>query len=214
MLGFSLMEWAHHTAGLDRGCHALVKDFTCVFQCARSFEAAATWQPPPLSAHPISFSRKVAANVHKSILVIAAILVLSTASYWTTLAQVSPPRPQALPLLVQEKPATPRIVDISAKRYEFTPNEIHVKTGEEIELRVHSVDDTHGVKLDLYPEGAKDKQTPGLRFDSPDQNGKVRKGVDQVLDFTAVRPGTYAFKCAKVCGMGHKRMKGKLIAEN
>jgi cytochrome c oxidase subunit II len=107
----------------------------------------------------------------------------------------------------------PKVIEVSAKKYEFTPAEIHVAKGTKVELKVHSVDETHGAKLELYPEGAKDKSTPGLLFDHPDDNGKVEKNVDQVLVFTAAIPGTYEFKCAKVCGFGHGRMKGKLIVE-
>ena len=83
------------------------------------------------------------------------------------------------------------------RKYEFTPAEIHVKVGAKVELKVHSEDETHGLKLDAFPEGTKDKSKPGLLFDPPDQNGKVTKGVDQVIDFVAQEPGTYEFKCAK-----------------
>jgi cytochrome c oxidase subunit II len=109
--------------------------------------------------------------------------------------------------------ATPRVIEVSAKKYEFSPAEIRVKKGERVELKVHSVDDTHGIKINVYPEGAKDKAMPGLVFDHPETNGKVEKNVDQVLDFVAAEPGTYDFKCAKLCGMGHGRMQGKLIIE-
>jgi cytochrome c oxidase subunit 2 len=112
------------------------------------------------------------------------------------------------------KPAdAPRVIEISAKKYDFSPAEIQVKKGEKIELKVHSVDEAHGVKLNLYPEGAKAKGEPGLVLDQPDENGKVTKGTDQVIDFTAQEPGTYDFVCAKFCGFGHDRMKGKLIVE-
>jgi cytochrome c oxidase subunit II len=107
----------------------------------------------------------------------------------------------------------PRVIDISAKKYEFTPNEVHVRNSEHVELRVHSEDATHGVKLDVYPEGATDKSMPGLVFDRPGENGKVKKGADQVVDFVAAKPGTYDFKCAKLCGFGHDKMKGKLIVD-
>ena len=106
-----------------------------------------------------------------------------------------------------------KVIEISAKKYEFTPNEIRVKKGERVQLKVHSVDTTHGAKLEVYPEGQKDKSTPGLKFTEPDQNGKVQKDVDQVIDFVAVEAGTYDIKCAKLCGMGHGRMKAKLIVE-
>ena len=130
---------------------------------------------------------------------IAAIFV--GAGYLTVVAQ---PRAEE---------GSPQLIEISAKKYEFTPNAIHVKQGTKVELKVHSEDETHGVKLELYPEGATDKSKPGLVFDQPDANGKVSKGVDQVLDFTAAAPGTYNFKCAKICGMGHGKMKGQVIVD-
>lgn len=119
----------------------------------------------------------------------------------------------AAPSRAPRSDANTKTIEISAKKYEFSPGEIRVAKGTHVELKVHSVDDTHGVKLDLYPEGAKDKATPGLLFDHPDQNVKVSKGVDQILDFVAQTPGTYDFKCAKFCGFGHDKMKGKLIVE-
>ncbi len=109
--------------------------------------------------------------------------------------------------------SAPRVIEVSAKKYEFTPAEIHVKKGQRVELKVHSVDETHGIKIDVYPKGVKDKTSPGLLFDHPETNGKVEKNVDQGLDFVAAEPGTYDFKCAKLCGMGHGHMQGKLIVE-
>jgi cytochrome c oxidase subunit 2 len=106
-----------------------------------------------------------------------------------------------------------KVIEVSAKKYEFTPGEIHVKKGTRVELRVHSVDETHGIKLDLYPQGSRDKSTPGLLFDKPGDNGKVEKNQDQILDFVAQQPGAYEFKCAKICGMHHGSMKGSLIVE-
>jgi cytochrome c oxidase subunit 2 len=130
----------------------------------------------------------------------AAFAGLLMATYWMALAQDS------------EEHTVPRqVIDLSAKKYQFSPSEIHVRKGTRVELKVHSEDDTHGVKLDPYPEGTKDKGAPGLLFDQPDENGKVTKDVDQVVDFVAQETGTYDFKCAKLCGLGHDRMKGTLI---
>jgi cytochrome c oxidase subunit 2 len=106
-----------------------------------------------------------------------------------------------------------KVIEVSAKKYEFDPAEIHVKKGSKVELKVHSVDETHGIKLSLTPEGSKEKSSPGLIFDKPEDNGKVEKDQDQILDFVAQQPGTYEFKCAKVCGIHHGKMKGKLIVE-
>jgi cytochrome c oxidase subunit II len=133
---------------------------------------------------------------------VASVAGLFMATSWIALAKPA----------VQPADA-PRVIEISAKKYEFTPTEIHVKKGEKVELKVHSVDEAHGVKLALYPEGAKDKGAPGLVLDQPAENGKVTKGADQIIDLTAQQPGTYDFVCAKFCGFGHDRMKGKLIVE-
>jgi cytochrome c oxidase subunit 2 len=119
----------------------------------------------------------------------------------------------AAPARVPQHDAPTKTIELSAKKYEFSPAEIRVPKGTRVELKVHSVDDTHGVKIDVYPEGAKDKGAPGLLLDHPDQNGKVSKGEDQVLDFVAAVPGTYDFKCAKFCGFGHDKMKAELIVE-
>ena len=110
-------------------------------------------------------------------------------------------------------PGTARVIEVTAKKYEFSPAEIRVKKGEKIELRIHSVDETHGMKIEVYAEGVKHKGTPGLVLANPEKNGKVEKNVEQVLELVAAEPGTYDFKCAKLCGMGHGRMQGKLIVE-
>lgn len=139
--------------------------------------------------------------MQKTIVLLAAVIGLATATH----------------LIHAVRPAqsgVPKVIEISAKKYEFTPNEIHVLKGERVELKVHSEDATHGVKLDAYAEGAKDKTTPGLLFDKPDENGRVKKGEDQLVDFVAQQAGTYDFKCAKFCGFGHDRMKGKLVVDS
>ncbi len=122
-----------------------------------------------------------------------------------------------LSMAIAQGPASqnhaPQIIELSAKKYEFTPSQLHVKQSTRVELKVHSEDETHGIKISVYAEGTKDKGKPGLLFDHPEENGKVAKGMDQVLNFVAEEPGTYDFKCARLCGFGHDRMKGQLIVE-
>jgi heme/copper-type cytochrome/quinol oxidase subunit 2 len=162
-----------------------------------------------LFSHPIApqsnatIARRLIGEIMpKAILALAASVGLTAAPPCVAIAQGPANQNQ-----------TPQIIAVSAKKYEFTPSEIRVKQGTKVELKVHSEDETHGMKLSVYPEGAKDKKKPGLLFDHPDDNGKVTKDVDQILDFVAQDPGTYEFKCAKVCGMGHGRMKGTLVVE-
>jgi plastocyanin len=126
---------------------------------------------------------------------LATILVgVSMVTAWMAFAQSA-----------ENQVTAPKVIEVSAKKYEFSPTDIHVKAGTKVELKVHSVDETHGVKLSVYPEGAKAKGEPGLLFDQPGDNGKVEKGTDQVLNFVAKEPGTYDFACAKVCGLGTAR---------
>jgi cytochrome c oxidase subunit II len=140
--------------------------------------------------------------MYKTIALATVLVGVSMVTAWMAFGQSAEKQTEA-----------PKVIEVSAKKYEFNPTEIRVKAGTKVELKVHSVDETHGVKLSVYPEGAKAKGTPGLLFDQPGENGKVEKGTDQVLDFVANEPGTYDFVCAKFCGFGHDRMKGKLIVE-
>ena len=111
---------------------------------------------------------------------------------------------------------SPYVIEVTAKTFEFIPNEIHVRAGERVEIRLRTVDRAHGLKLDLYPEGTSEEGPPGLTFDHPQDDAKVEKNKDRVIEFTAARPGTYDFKCSVKCSMlghGHDRMTGKLIVE-
>jgi plastocyanin len=92
----------------------------------------------------------------KALAAMVALAGFSMATYWAAFAQ-SP----------ESQPPAPEVIEITAKKYEFSPSEIRVRKGTRVELKVHSEDDTHGVKLDVYPEGTKDKSDPGLVFDRP-----------------------------------------------
>jgi heme/copper-type cytochrome/quinol oxidase subunit 2 len=135
-------------------------------------------------------------------LALAVVSVCILGAAWIAFAQSS-----------EDQSGPTQIIEISAKKYGFSPSEIRVQQRTRVELKVHSEDATHGVKLDIYPEGNKDKGTVGLIFEPGSKNGKVAKHVDQVLDFVAQEPGTYDFKCAKICGIEHDHMKGQLIVE-
>jgi len=111
---------------------------------------------------------------------------------------------------------SPHVIEVTAKTFEFVPNEIHVKVGERVQIKLTSADRAHGLKLDLYPEGASEDGKPGLVFDHPQDDAKVEKKKDRVIEFVAGRAGTYDFKCSVQCSMfghGHDKMTGKLIVE-
>ena len=111
---------------------------------------------------------------------------------------------------------SPHVIEVTAKTFEFVPNEIHIKMGERVQIKLRSADRAHGLKLDIYPEGASEDGNPGLVFDHPQDDAKVEKHKDRVIEFVAARAGTYNFKCSVQCSMfghGHDKMTGKLIVE-
>ncbi len=111
---------------------------------------------------------------------------------------------------------SPHVIEVTAKTFEFTPNEIHVKVGERVQIKLRSADRAHGLKLNIYPEGASEDGNPGLVFDLPQDDAKVEKHKERAIEFVAARAGTYDFKCSVQCSMmghGHDRMTGKLIVE-
>jgi cytochrome c oxidase subunit II len=89
-----------------------------------------------------------------------------------------------------------REIEVTAKRYEFNPNEITVKKGEHVKLVITALDRDHGFKLEAF----------GI-----DQ--KLLKGAATTIEFTPDRAGTFPFQCSNYCGMGHRRMKGTLTVE-
>jgi cytochrome c oxidase subunit 2 len=111
---------------------------------------------------------------------------------------------------------SPHVIEVTAKTFEFMPSEIHVKMGERVQIKLSSADRAHGLKLDIYSEGATEDGNPGLVFDHPQDDAKVEKKKERVIEFVAARAGTYDFKCSVQCGMmghGHDRMTGKLMVE-
>lgn len=85
---------------------------------------------------------------------------------------------------------------MTAKKYKFEPKVITVKQGEKVRLIVTALDRTHGFKLEEY----------GI-------NQKLKKGDPATIEFTADKSGTFVFRCSEFCGIGHLKMKGKLVVE-
>ena len=88
-----------------------------------------------------------------------------------------------------------RKITVVAKKYEFNPSRIEVKVGEPVEITFESEDTKHGFSV-------KELDVEKVVFE---------KGKPATVRFTAAKPGTYAFKCAKFCGMGHSKMKGEIV---
>ena len=105
------------------------------------------------------------------------------------------------------------LVEVTAKKYEFSPSPIRVKRGAKVRLKITALDRAHGFKISLYPDGAKTTGPPGLVFNSQVDCFTLEKGTPTTVEFVAQSPGTYSFKCCNFRGIGHGGMKGKLIVE-
>jgi len=125
----------------------------------------------------------------------------------------------AVPGLAQEslsgekKANPPLVLHMTAKDFEFDPPEIHVRQGTNVNLLVTSLDRTHGIHINPFPDGAAPNTPPGLSFFDGQDCYKLKKGEQVTVEFTAYDPGSYSFKCCKLCGSGHKKMVGKIVVD-
>ena len=87
-------------------------------------------------------------------------------------------------------------IQVTLRKYEFSPGSLRVRKGEQVRLIMAAVDHDHGFKLDDF-----------------DINQKIPKGTTVVVEFIADKAGTFQFRCSSVCGLGHRNMKGTLIVD-
>ena len=106
-----------------------------------------------------------------------------------------------------------QVIEVTAKKYEYSPSPIRVKLGAPVQLKFTSLDKAHGFKINVYPDGSDPKGEPGLVFSSKEDCFKLEKGTPTVVQFIPRTPGTYSFHCCNRCGLGHGGMKGQLVVE-
>lgn len=85
---------------------------------------------------------------------------------------------------------SPKVIAISAKKFEFTPSEITLKKGEPVILRLTSSDRVHGFM----------SKPLGFDTDIPDDGAKD-------VAVTPNTPGEFTVICDHYCGTGHGNMK-------
>ena len=90
----------------------------------------------------------------------------------------------------------PKVIAITAKRFEFSPKEITLKLGETVKLQLTSEDVTHG--FFAKPLGIDEVIVPG-------------KTTEVVV--TPKAAGRYTTICDHFCGSGHGGMKMTIVVE-
>jgi cytochrome c oxidase subunit II len=91
-----------------------------------------------------------------------------------------------------------RVITVVAERFSFTPSEITIETGEEVELRLKSEDTAHGFRI----SGVVNVTVP-------------KRGHDPLTVMIGpLATGRYPFECSRVCGAGHNFMRGTLIVRD
>lgn len=106
-----------------------------------------------------------------------------------------------------------QVIEITAKKYEYSASPVHVKVGSKVQLKITAIDHDHGFKIGNVPDGASSTDKTGLVFTSEQECWQLKKGETTMIEFVAQTPGTYSFKCCHTCGLGHKGMKGQIVVE-
>ena len=88
------------------------------------------------------------------------------------------------------------VINITAKRFAFTPDKIRLKRGQTVKLRLHSEDVTHG--FFLRP----------LKLDE-----EIPAGQTTEITVTPQQVGTFTTICDHFCGANHGNMNMTIVVE-
>lgn len=102
----------------------------------------------------------------------------------------------AIPPALDKNKVPREIIEMTAEDFHFTPDEIHVKPGTLVVLKITSTNGTHGFKLASF----------GI-------DERLEEGQTKELEFFAAEKGEYGFRCSHFCGIGHFGMNGKIVVE-
>ncbi len=92
--------------------------------------------------------------------------------------------------------ASTKKISVVAKQFSFSPNTIKVSYGDTVNIKIKSVDVTHGIALPDF----------GI-------NEVLEPGKEVNITFKADKKGSFSFFCSIACGEGHSGMRGLLIVE-
>jgi cytochrome c oxidase subunit 2 len=99
-------------------------------------------------------------------------------------------------LIAQTPSPAPRVVEISAKRFEFSPNVVKLAKDEPVTIHFTSSDRAHGLFV------------KALNIDLDADAGKPSE-----ITVTPHEAGTFAAICDHYCGSGHGNMKMSFVVE-
>ena len=106
-----------------------------------------------------------------------------------------------------------QVIEVTAKKYEYSPEPVHVKRGMKVQLKITATDHDHGFKIAALPDGPAQGGPPGLVFVMAQDCWQLKKGETTTIEFLAQAAGTYTFRCCHTCGVGHRGMKGELVVD-
>jgi heme/copper-type cytochrome/quinol oxidase subunit 2 len=119
--------------------------------------------------------------------------------------------PQSRSVLAQDQNV--QVIELTAKKYEYSPSPVHVKTGTKVQMKITAADHDHGFKIGIVPDGSQANGRGGLVFASSQDCWQLKKGETTTIEFLAQTPGTYTFRCCHTCGLGHRGMKGQIVVD-
>jgi cytochrome c oxidase subunit II len=90
----------------------------------------------------------------------------------------------------------PRVIKITASKFQFSPSQITLKKGQPVTLQLTSTDRTHGFLL------------RSLKIDNDIVPGKTTE-----ITVTPEFAGTFKAICDHYCGLGHGNMKMTVVVE-
>src|SRR5439155_507934 len=89
-----------------------------------------------------------------------------------------------------------QVIQLTAKKFEFSPAVIELRVGVPVVLEVSSLDRKHGFAL------------PDFKIDEQIEAGGVTR-----IRFVPDRAGSFAFHCSVFCGSGHEDMGGTIVVK-
>jgi cytochrome c oxidase subunit II len=90
----------------------------------------------------------------------------------------------------------PRVVTITAAKFQFSPNEIDLNKGEPVVIELTSKDTTHGFMV------------RPLKIDTDIKPGRMTR-----IEVTPQSAGTFKAICDHYCGLGHGNMKLTIVVK-